>query len=455
MTEILPPTPGSTAPHDGIWIKTEEYFVEISIFETGVPPRFRLYFFDPAGKTIPIPPGDTVEIETVRPDGARQCFSFQGKANYLEATDELSEPHEFEATLRLGNHSSSRSYIVAFREQRHGHDEHDQGGHSHDHGDHDEGHKHRDHGGGIFGWLTGKFAHSHSIAERTDTALKSNEKGIRTLKISLAILAITATFQVIIVLISGSVALLADTIHNFADAGTSFPLWIAFALARRGANRRYTYGYGKVEDLAGVLIVLIIFSSACIAGFESLMKLLHPSPMTNMGWVVAAAIIGFIGNEWVAMYRIRVGKEIGSAALVADGHHARVDGFTSLAVLFGVVGVWVGMPIIDPLVGMGITLAILFIVKDAARSVWVRLTDGIEPAILLQIEHAPMHVAGVKAVHDVRARWLGHRVHTDVAVDVDPALTVVEADAVAQGVERSLKDHVRLLDSAVVRVRPG
>ena len=312
---------------------------------------------------------------------------------------------------------------------------------------------HHTHDKGVLSRLFGTFPHSHSIAEKVDTAMESNERGIQTLKTTLIILSITAFFQAMIVIISGSVALLADTIHNLADASTSLPLWLAFALAKKGANRRYTYGYGKFEDIAGVLIVLIIFLSACVAAYESVIKLLHPMPMLNLGWVALAAVLGFIGNEWVAIYRIRVGKEIGSAALVADGYHARIDGFTSLAVLLGVLGVWVGIPIIDPLVGIGITITILFIVKDAAKSIWIRLTDGIEPEILEEIEHAPTHVAGVRAVHDVRARWLGHRVYTDVVIDVDPNLSVREADEIIQRVEQALRQHIPLLDSAVVRVK--
>ena len=265
---------------------------------------------------------------------------------------------------------------------------------------------------------------------------------------------ITALLQLAIVLASGSIALLADTIHNFADAGTSIPLWIAFALARRGASRRFTYGYGKTEDVAGVLIVLIIFFSACVAAYEAVMKIIHPQPMTHLWWVAAAAVIGFLGNEAVAVFRLRVGRQIGSAALVADGQHARVDGFTSLAVLLGVVGVLLGFPIVDPIVGVGISIAILFIVKDAAAAVWLRLIDGIEPEILAEIEHAPTHVTGVESVDEVRARWVGHKVYTDVAVKVDPTISVRDADIIAAKVEQALRDHVRLLGYAVVRVSP-
>jgi len=325
------------------------------------------------------------------------------------------------------------------------------GAHDHHHEAHDHDHAH---GGGVFGWLRGLYSHSHSIAEKTDSAMESSARGIRALKISLVGLGVTAVLQLVVVFASGSVALLADTIHNFADAGTSIPLWVAFAFARKGASRRYTYGYGKLEDVAGVLIVLIIFSSACVAAYESIRKIIHPQPVVQLGWVALAAIIGFLGNEAVAVFRIRVGKEIGSAALVADGQHARVDGFTSLAVLIGVAGVYFGYPILDPIVGIAITIAILFIVKDAALSVWTRLIDGIEPEILAQIEHAPMHIEGVCDVQDVRARWIGHRVYSDVTIKVDSSISVEEADQISRKVEQTVRDHVPLLGNVVVRSRP-
>lgn len=331
---------------------------------------------------------------------------------------------------------------------------HTHGGQGHDHG-HEHGEHAHAHGTGVLGWLRGTFAHSHDIGDKVDDSMESNERGIWALKVSLVGLGLTALFQVVIVWFSGSVALLADTIHNFADAGTSIPLWIAFALARRGASRRFTYGYGKVEDVAGVVIVLIIFASACVAGYEAVMKILHPRPMTHLWWTAVAAVIGFLGNEAVAVLRIRVGREIGSAALLADGLHSRVDGFTSLAVLLGVLGVWAGFPIVDPLIGIGITIAILFIVRSAARTVWNHLIDGIEPAIVGKIEHAAMHVPGVERVRQVRARWVGHKIFADLEIEVHPDLQVSRANEIADAVARELRGHVRALGSAVVRVVPS
>jgi cation diffusion facilitator family transporter len=323
-------------------------------------------------------------------------------------------------------------------------------GHAHDHSnalDHADD-------GGIFGWLQNTFAHSHDVHEKVDDAMETHERGIWALKISLVVLGLTALFQVVIVLISGSVGLLADTIHNFGDAATSIPLWIAFSLMRRGQTRRFTYGYGRAEDVAGVIIVGLIFFSACVAGYESILKIITPQPVSNLGWVAAAAIIGFLGNEAVAIFRIRVGNEIGSVALIADGQHSRVDGFTSLAVLVGAIGVWVGFPILDPLVGLAITVAILFIVKDAAKAVFLRLLDGVEPRILAEVEQAPLHVEGVQGVHQARARWLGHKVHADLHVTVDRRLSVAESHAIVERVQKSLQEHVPSFGEATIHVCP-
>lgn len=326
---------------------------------------------------------------------------------------------------------------------------------SHDHDDHAHAHGHDHvHHAGILGWLQQTFAHSHDGHEKVDAAMETHERGIWALKISLVVLGLTALFQVGIVWLSGSTALLADTIHNFGDAATSIPLWIAFSLIRRGQTRRFTYGLGRAEDIAGVLIVALIFFSACVAGYESIAKIVSPQPVTNLGWVAAAAIMGFLGNEAVAIFRIRVGREIGSAALIADGQHSRVDGFTSLAVLIGAIGVYMGVPILDPIIGLLITVAILFIVKDAAKAVFLRLLDGVEPGILSAVERAPLHVEGVQEVHGVRARWLGHKVHADLHVTVDRRLSVAESHAIVDRVQAALADHVPSFGEATIHVCP-
>ncbi len=283
------------------------------------------------------------------------------------------------------------------------------------------------------------FLHGHSHGEaNVDAALESNARGIWALKVSLIGLGATALFQLVIVILSGSVGLLADTIHNFSDAFTAVPLWIAFALARRAATRRYTYGYGRSEDVAGVIIVLMIFASSLIAGYESYLKFAHPEPLRYVWWVMAAAIIGFLGNEGVALFRIRIGREIGSAALVADGQHARVDGLTSLAVLFGAVGSLFGFPLADPIIGLLITIAILFIVKDTAVTMWRRLMDAVDPEVADDIERVAGTVPGVQEVHAVRVRWLGHNLQAEVHITVDEDLSLRESHQIAEEVRHVL-----------------
>jgi cation diffusion facilitator family transporter len=299
------------------------------------------------------------------------------------------------------------------------------------------------------------FVHSHDVHEKVDDVMESHERGFWATKWALVALGLTTVIQVVIVWFSGSTALFADTVHNLGDGANSVPLLIAFALARRGRSRRFTYGYGRAEDLAGIVIVLSIAISAIVAGWESVRKIIGPQPIDHLWWVAAAALVGFLGNEAVAILQIRTGREIGSAALVADGQHARIDGFTSLAVLIGVAGVALGMPVIDPIVGLLITAAILVILKDAATSVFRRMLDGIEPEILAQIEHAPTHVAGVREVHDARARWNGHKVYADLSVAVDGACPVTETAAIAEEVRASLARHIPAFGDAVIAVVPA
>jgi cation diffusion facilitator family transporter len=307
----------------------------------------------------------------------------------------------------------------------------------------------------MLGWIQSTFAHSHDIHEKVDDVMESHERGFWATKWALVSLGVTTLFQIAIAWLSGSTALFADTVHNLGDGANSIPLLIAFALQRRGRSRRFTYGYGRTEDLAGVIIVGLIAVSAGVAGYESIRKIIDPQPIGYLWWVAAAAIVGFLGNEAVAILQIRTGRNIGSAALIADGQHARIDGFTSLAVLVGAACVSLGMPILDPIIGLMITAAILWILKDASTAVFRRLLDGIEPEILANVEHAPMHVDGVHDVHEVRARWLGHKVHADLHITLDPHLSLLESHALVERVESALREHVPAFGGATIHVCPG
>ncbi|ARF59313.1 cation diffusion facilitator family transporter [Streptomyces gilvosporeus] len=292
--------------------------------------------------------------------------------------------------------------------------------------------------------------HSHDAMDKVDAAMETSREGMRTLWLSLGILGLTTVVQAAVVALSGSVALLGDTIHNAADALTAVPLGIAFVVGRRSANRRYTYGYGRAEDLAGIAIVLTIAASSALAGYEAIDRLLHPREVTHLWAVAAAAVVGFVGNEWVARHRIRTGRRIGSAALVADGLHARTDGFTSLAVLLGAGGAALGLRMADPVIGLLITAAILMVLRDAAREVYRRLMDSVDPGLIDTAENALRQVDGVLGVGQVRMRWVGHALRAEADIVVDAHLTVVQAHALAVAAEHALIHAVPRLTAATV-----
>ena len=296
--------------------------------------------------------------------------------------------------------------------------------------------------------------HSHEAADKVDAAMEASAEGIRALWISLAVLGLTAVLQAIVVVLSGSVALLGDTLHNAADALTAVPLAIAFVIGRRPPTRRYTYGYGRAEDLAGIVIVLLIAASSVLAAYEAVSRLAHPHRVSNLIVVAIAAIVGFTGNELVARYRIRVGRKIGSAALVADGLHARTDGFTSLAVLLGVGGVALGWDWADPVVGLIITVAILSVLGQAAREIYRRLMDAVDPALVDQVEQVLRTTPGVLGVGQVRLRWIGHQLRAECEIIVDSAASAIRAHQVAVDAEHNLLHALPRLAAALVHPDP-
>lgn len=341
----------------------------------------------------------------------------------------------------------------------HGHQTttHEHVGHGHDHGDHAHGHGDHAHGTGLLAkvrhGLSEMFGmHSHDHADSADEALEGSARGMVALKVSFTALMVTAFAQLAIVYFTGSVALLADTIHNFSDALTAIPLYLAFVIGRRAATDRYLYGYKRAEDLAGLFIVLMILLSAIIAGWESFRRLLDPQPIEHIGILFGAGVIGFLGNELVALYRIRIGKEIGSAALVADGHHARTDGLTSLAVALGAVGVWLGFEQADPIIGILISIAIFGVLRTAARDIFRRLMDGVDPEVRTQVEALALQVADVERVSSCRVRWLGHRMRAEVSVQVDGRMTVEQGHAVGDAVKQRLIEGVQHLTEVAVHI---
>jgi cation diffusion facilitator family transporter len=326
-------------------------------------------------------------------------------------------------------------------------------GHEHQHGHQDpHGHDHPRGGGGLLGRVV--HVHSHDPAERVDAALEGSRAGVRAVAVSLGGLAATAALQATVVVLSGSVAVLADTVHNLADALTALPLWVAFTIGRRPANRRYGYGYGRAEDLAGVVVVAMIAASSVLAGYEAVSRLSNPRPIHHLWLVAVAGVIGCVGNELVAVYRIRVGRRIGSVALVADGLHARTDGLASLAVVVGAIGVAAGFPLADPVVGLIITVAILFVLRTAVRDVYRRLMDAVDPELVDAAEHALAGVRGVQRCDELRLRWIGHTVRAEASVVVDCGLSLITAHAIAEDARHELLHAVPKLTDAIIHVNP-
>ena len=329
---------------------------------------------------------------------------------------------------------------------------------SHSHaGSHDAGHEHEhEHSEpGLMARLRHVLRpHSHEPADQVDATMEASAEGMRVLWITLAVLGVTALLQAAVTVLSGSVALLGDTLHNAADALTALPLGVAFILGRRPPTRRYTYGYGRAEDLAGIVIVLTIAASSALAAYEAITRLMHPRHVSDLIAVAAAALVGFAGNELAAVYRIRTGRKIGSAALVADGLHARTDGLTSLAVLLGAGGVALGWDWADPVVGLLITVAILAVLRQAAREIYRRLMDAVDPALVDQAEDTLRAPAGVLDVGQVRLRWIGHQIRAECEVVVNPDITAVQAHQVTVTAEHDLLHAIPRLAAALVHADP-
>jgi cation diffusion facilitator family transporter len=296
------------------------------------------------------------------------------------------------------------------------------------------------------------LSHSHhhgGVVSLTDT-----EKGVEALKVSLLVLGLTAVAQAVAVWLSGSVALLADTVHNLSDALVSLPLWFAFAISKRKTTEQYPYGFYRVEDLVGLGVVLAIAVSGLWTGYESFQRLIYPTTPQNISLAIAAGVIGGLGNEVVARYRLNVGKEIHSHALMAEGHHARVDALTSLGVVVGLALVALGFPLADPVVGMIITVFIFSIVFELGKGLLSRIIGKTEDHDLDEIRAVASRVGGVKGVGSIKLQWLGHRCFADLCIAVSPLLSVAEAHEISENVRHELLHHLSALVDVTIHADP-
>ena len=319
----------------------------------------------------------------------------------------------------------------------HHHDHEHEHEHEHDEHEHGKGHGH---------------VHEHG---KVDADLYGNQVGLRAVQISTAGMFIVAAIQFAIAGIGGSAGLFADALHNLGDVFTTVALWIAFVISSRAANQRYTYGYYRSEDLAGIFIVLVIIGSAVAGAVESILKLTNGNVPSHIYWSMAAALVGVVGNELLAQYKISVGKRINSVPLVADGQHSRIDGLTSLAAFLGLVGVQLGFPQADPIAGLLITVVIVTVVYSTSRSVLRRLLDAVDPHIVPSIVATAEAVPGVEAVTDVRARWVGHTLHVVMNIEVDAGLTLEKAHAIAEEVRHRLFHDIKGVSEVTIHTDPA
>ncbi len=324
--------------------------------------------------------------------------------------------------------------------EQHSESQHEHGMHPHDH-DHGE-HEHDEHGHG----------HEHG---RVDADLYGTRAGLRAVQISTAGMLLVSAIQFAIATIGGSAGLFADALHNFGDVFTTIALWIAFVISNRAANQRYTYGYYRAEDLAGIFIVLVIIASATASALESVQKLISGNIPTQIYLSMAAALVGVVGNELLAQYKISVGKRINSVPLVADGQHSRIDGLTSLAAFLGLVGVKFGFPKADPIAGIVITIVIVTVVYSTSRSVLQRILDAVDPHIVPTIITTALAVPGVEAVTDIRARWVGHTLHVVMNIEVDAELTLSKAHAIAEEVRHRLFHDIKGISEVLIHTDPS
>lgn len=311
-----------------------------------------------------------------------------------------------------------------------------------------------DHDGapGFVDRVRGLFLHDH---DHGPPLADTGAAGIRASKVSLIGLGITALLQAVVVAFTGSVALLSDTIHNLTDALTAVPLWIAFALGRRASSKRFTFGLGRAEDVAGLIIVLAIAVSAGGVAWESIRRLFDPRTLDHIPWVIAAGFVGAIGNELVAEYRIHVGRQISSAALIADGHHARADALTSLAVVAAGIGAALGADWMDPVAGLIVAAMIILLLKNSATRVFGRLLDAVDPTHVDHARDISAGVEGVKSVDEIRMRWHGHRMLITLTAAVDADASVREGHRIAQEITHQLIHGFPFKTEVLVHIDPA
>ena len=259
----------------------------------------------------------------------------------------------------------------------------------------------------------------------------------RAVAVSAIGLGVTGLVELLLAVLTGSVGLLGDAIHNLSDVSTSAVVFLGFRLSRRPPTEKYPYGLERAEDLAGVGIAVVIWASAAFAGFESIRKLVNHGHTTHIAVGIAGAVLGVAGNQLVARYKLRVGKRINSATLIADAKHSWLDALSSAGALAGLVAVAFGLPWGDPVAGLAVTAFIGHVGYEVTKDVVHRLADGVDPDVITTAEAAAGSVPGVIHAH-ARARWTGRTLRVEIEGWVDPELPAKDADTMG----RQVADHL-------------
>jgi cation diffusion facilitator family transporter len=278
------------------------------------------------------------------------------------------------------------------------------------------------------------------LARARDDA-KDRHDANRAVLVSAVGLAATGAIELLLAILTGSVGLLGDAIHNLSDVSTSAVVFLGFRLSKRPASERYPYGLERAEDLAGIGIAVVIWASAAFAGAESVRKLIEHGHTTDVGWGIVGAVTGIAGNQIVARYKLRVGKRIGSATLVADAKHSWLDALSSAGALAGLIAVAFGLRWGDPVAGLAITLFICHVGYEVTSDVVRRLADGADPEVIRAAESAAGSVPGVVHAH-ARARWTGRTLRVEIEGWVDPQLPVSAAEQLGGQVAAAIADEV-------------
>jgi cation diffusion facilitator family transporter len=281
--------------------------------------------------------------------------------------------------------------------------------------------------------------HSHDQG-----AVYDNRDAVRAVVVSAVVLGTAAALELGAAVAGRSASVLADGLHNAGDVLTTLVLLVAFAIARRPATRRYPSGFGRIEDVATLLIVVVIVVTALIAFAESVRKFFVVEPYGNLAFSLLAAAAGVVANLSVSEYKVRVGRGLGSPALEADGVHSRIDALVSAAALVGIGLAGLGLRLADPIAGVAITLAIVYVLAGTVRSLFNRMMDAVDPDLVNEITEAARGVEGVLSVHDVSARWVGRELWAVMHVDCDPDATLQAAHEVVQRVEHEVGHRVEL-----------